>query len=92
MIKVEIVWGNSQSQQLIDIDLPDAAIIKDALQHPHVTKNLQLGLINTLQLGIFSKKASLLSPLRSGDRIEIYRPLKINPKEARRLRATHNKR
>ena len=38
-------------------------------------------------VGIFSRKVSLDHVLREGDRIEIYRPLLVDPKEVRRLRA-----
>jgi putative ubiquitin-RnfH superfamily antitoxin RatB of RatAB toxin-antitoxin module len=37
--------------------------------------------------GIFGKPVATSAMLRDGDRVEIYRPLKIDPKEARRRRA-----
>ncbi len=37
-------------------------------------------------LGIFSVRAELKTMLSPGDRVEIYAPLKCDPKEARRLR------
>lgn len=42
--------------------------------------------INTLSVGIYGKKAALNTVLKPHDRIEIYRPLQIDPKEARRKR------
>lgn len=39
------------------------------------------------RVGIFGKKVALETELRSGDRVEIYRPLQMDPKEARRKRA-----
>jgi putative ubiquitin-RnfH superfamily antitoxin RatB of RatAB toxin-antitoxin module len=42
--------------------------------------------------GIHGKRASLDQPLAEGDRVEIYRPLAIDPKEARRRRAARTKR
>lgn len=47
--------------------------------------------IEQLAVGIFSQKCSLDTPLKAGDRVEIYRPLTIDPKAARRLRAERNK-
>jgi len=38
-------------------------------------------------MGVFSEKVDLDTPLSAGDRLEIYAPLQIDPKEARRLRA-----
>ena len=43
--------------------------------------------LNENKVGIFSKQRELQDVVQAGDRIEIYRPLLIDPKAARRLRA-----
>ena len=40
-----------------------------------------------LAVGVFSRPRQLDEPARDGDRIEIYRPLLVDPKDARRHRA-----
>jgi putative ubiquitin-RnfH superfamily antitoxin RatB of RatAB toxin-antitoxin module len=45
--------------------------------------------IEKWKVGIFSKQVALDHGLRDGDQIEIYRPLLIDPKEARRQRVRH---
>lgn len=40
-----------------------------------------------LAVGIFGERVSLTQVLEQGDRVEIYRPLIADPKEARRHRA-----
>jgi uncharacterized protein len=47
--------------------------------------------ISTQSIGIWGRAAALDSLLAEGDRVEIYRPLTMNPKEARRLRAQRKK-
>ena len=42
--------------------------------------------IDTVEAGIYGKKVGLETVLKPQDRIEIYRPLQIDPKEARRKR------
>ena len=37
-------------------------------------------------VGVFGKRVALDQALREGDRVEIYRPLAVDPKEARRRR------
>jgi putative ubiquitin-RnfH superfamily antitoxin RatB of RatAB toxin-antitoxin module len=37
-------------------------------------------------VGIWGRKVALSEPLRAGDRIEVYRGLSVDPKEARRQR------
>ncbi len=44
--------------------------------------------IDPRRMGIFSRRVEPDTPLRDGDRVELYRPLLLDPKEARRLRAT----
>jgi putative ubiquitin-RnfH superfamily antitoxin RatB of RatAB toxin-antitoxin module len=39
-----------------------------------------------LAVGIWGRKVALGDPLRAGDRVEVYRGLQVDPKEARRLR------
>lgn len=43
-----------------------------------------------LHLGIFGSKIEADAVLQAGDRVEIYRPLTINPKDIRRKRAAKN--
>jgi len=38
-------------------------------------------------LAVWGRRATLQQALREGDRIELLRPLQVDPKEARRLRA-----
>jgi putative ubiquitin-RnfH superfamily antitoxin RatB of RatAB toxin-antitoxin module len=45
-----------------------------------------------LEVGVFSERRTLTDCLRDGDRVEIYRPLTIDPKEARRIRAAVRRR
>ena len=41
----------------------------------------------TMAIGIYAQPVELETLLKSGDRIEIYRPLTLDPKEKRRQRA-----
>jgi hypothetical protein len=45
-----------------------------------------------LEVGVFSQRRALADALHDGDRVEIYRPLTIDPKEARRIRAAVRRR
>jgi putative ubiquitin-RnfH superfamily antitoxin RatB of RatAB toxin-antitoxin module len=44
----------------------------------------------TLDYAIFGQRAGLATPLREGDRVELLRPLRADPKDARRARAAEN--
>ena len=42
--------------------------------------------VNTLEVGVWGRKVALSHLLRQDDRVELYRPLKVDPKVARRER------
>jgi len=46
----------------------------------------------SMQIGVFSQRRALSDALHDGDRVEIYRPLTIDPKEARRVRVAVRRR
>lgn len=43
--------------------------------------------IEHLRLGVFGRRVAAQHQLHDGDRVEIYRPLMLDPKDARRRRA-----
>mgnify|MGYP001488829797 FL=1 len=47
--------------------------------------------LETVPVGIFSRRVDLDTQLTDGDRVEIYRRLQLSPTEARRLRAERKK-
>lgn len=86
MVKVELVYiAANQSVLQLSLSLETGATVADALNQSGILKtNPEL---KELALGIFSKPVSQDTILRSGDRIELYRPLILDPKEKRRQRA-----
>ena len=50
----------------------------------HVIEDLSRQSIDDLSCGIYSQKTSLDTLLEEGDRVEIYRPLKADPRQVRR--------
>jgi uncharacterized protein len=77
-LKVEVVAARTDRAEVVAVRLADGATVRDAL----IAAGLQGD-----QVGIFGKRVSVDTRLADGDRIEIYRPLKLDPKEARRRRA-----
>ena len=83
MVKIELVYiAQDKTTIHLTMDLPPGATVGDALSeskihhtHPETT---------ALAVGIYTKIVSLDTLLRDGDRIELYRPLALDPKEKRR--------
>ena len=78
-LKVEVVAAVPRKEFVVTVELPDGASVRDALA--------KAGLSDERLVGIFGEPASLDTRLNEGDRVEVYRPLTIDPKEARRRRA-----
>jgi uncharacterized protein len=47
--------------------------------------------LDGLRVGVWNKVKTLDTPLRDGDRVEVYRALTVDPKEARRQRYAQHK-
>lgn len=91
-ITVEVSYALPGMQQLRRVVLEPPATIGGAiaasgmlLEYPQID-------LKKNKVGIFGRRSSLDDVLCDGDRVEIYRPLTVDPKEARRMRAGHAKR
>ena len=67
------------------VELPQPATVAQALAASGLLQAFGLDAAR-LRLGIWGRKATLEQPVRDMDRIEIYRPLTVDPKVARRDR------
>ena len=85
-MRVEVVYALADVQDIVVVDLPQGAVARDAVSESGILARHGLAAAQ-LQLGIFGKKIAHESLLHEGDRVEILRPLAIDPKEARRRRA-----
>ncbi len=84
MIEVDVILALPQSQQRWSLQLDDSACVGDALAAAgYVESAADAG----LKFGIFGRIVEVDRRLKHGDRVEIYRPLLADPKQARRRRA-----
>lgn len=86
-ISVELIYIEPTKQNIIKLDVPAGCNINQAIQGSGLLERYPEIDLAVNKVGIFSKIKQLDTVLQAGDRIEIYRPLKADPKEARRRRA-----
>ncbi len=86
MVKIELIYVPKDGTTLqVKMDIKQGATVAEALSKSGVydlypeTKGLAVG--------IYARQVSLDTVLKEGDRVEIYRPLVLDPKEKRRQRA-----
>lgn len=90
-IDVEVCYAGPQGQWLLRVRLPAGATVGDAIEASGIRARIpELG-IDDENVGVFSRPRSLSSPLHAGDRVEIYRPLLLDPRAARRMRAARQR-
>ena len=90
-VRVEIVYGSKTGDvRVIKQELKNNASIKQAIEQSGILAMYPEIDLDRNKVGIFSKKKELQDVVQDGDRIEIYRPLLVDPKEARRRRAKNN--
>jgi len=85
-MKVEVAYATPAEQVVVAVELPPGATLAQAIdvsglrqQFPDI--DLRYG------VGIFGEGRALTDTVSEGDRVEIYRPLKADPKDQRRRRA-----
>ena len=90
-ILVEVAYALPEEQVIISIEVPKKINIKQAIEKSGIQKKFPEIDLSKNKVGIFGKQTTLDHLLSDRDRIEIYRPLILDPKEMRRKRASKNK-
>lgn len=85
-MRIAVVYATSDIEQRADVTLPAGAVVADAVTASGLIERLRLERA-TLDYAIFGQRASPSTPLEDGDRVELLRPLIVDPKAARRKRA-----
>lgn len=87
VIRIEVAYAAPRRQVIVQLDMPEGCTVEEAIeasglraQFPDIERHPVAG--------IFSRKVELDETLKPGDRVEIYRPLIADPKEARREKAS----
>lgn len=91
LITVEVVFARPDEQALEQLHVPADATVESVIRQSGLLKRFPEIDLSINKVGIFGKATTLTSPLSEGDRIEIYRPLIADPKEARKKRAAEGK-
>jgi putative ubiquitin-RnfH superfamily antitoxin RatB of RatAB toxin-antitoxin module len=86
-LTVEVVFALPLDQDCTVVRLPDGASVRDAIARSGVAARQPTIDLGACRVGIWGRLAALDERVRDGDRVEIYRPLQADPKEARRQRA-----
>ncbi|EAT12697.1 RnfH family protein [Bermanella marisrubri] len=89
MIQVEVAYAKPEKQRILALEVEQGTTVFEAAEKSGILQEFPEIDLENAKMGIFGK--AVRSPkddvLRAGDRVEIYRPLIIDPKQARANRA-----
>ncbi|MQR01623.1 RnfH family protein [Glaciimonas soli] len=85
-ITVQVCYATREHQILRSCTVPEGISLHDAIKQSGVLEEVKECDLSTCRVGIFGKLKSLDTPLRDQDRVEIYRPLTVDPMVSRRRR------
>jgi putative ubiquitin-RnfH superfamily antitoxin RatB of RatAB toxin-antitoxin module len=92
-IRCTVAYATRERQHLISIELDAPATIQDALAAARVRADPAAGIPwEAAAVGVFGAPRARAEPVADGDRIELYRPLRKDPREQRRERLQRERR
>lgn len=86
VVEVEVVYATPERQARYPLRMNSGTTLVDAIRACGVLEDFPEIDLARNRVGIFGTAAKRAQVLRDGDRVEIYRPLSADPKEARRAR------
>jgi len=84
---VEVVYALPDRQRVVNVPLADGMTAEQAVQASAILAEFPELAAKERILGIYGRRIEGTQQLRDGDRVEIYRPLKFDPRDARRRAA-----
>lgn len=87
VIRVEVVYAMREEQVLVALDVEEGTTARQAVEQSGVLRRFPEVDLARTSIGIFGRVTTPDTLLRDGDRVEIYRALLVDPKDARRARA-----
>jgi len=90
-LSIELVFASRDRQELLQLRLPPRSSVRRAIVQSGIAERFPEFDFAELQAGIWGRPVAQSHRLEDGDRVEIYRPLQIDPREARRKLAAEGR-
>jgi putative ubiquitin-RnfH superfamily antitoxin RatB of RatAB toxin-antitoxin module len=90
-ISIEVVFATAERQEICELEVPSGTSLIEGIHLSEISTLFPDLDLDQLQKGIWSQLANDDYVLQAHDRIEIYRSLVTDAKEARRKRANRGK-
>ena len=87
---MRVVYALPERQVVVELALDEGATVNDAVTKSGLPQRF-LQIVAPISCAVFGRVVPLSQPLRDGDRVEILRPLQVDPKEQRRQAAVRTR-
>ncbi|MGO3860013.1 RnfH family protein [Neisseriaceae bacterium CLB008] len=84
LINIEVAYATETEQVIESLRVPDDTKLSQVIAYSHLPERFSELKQWPLDLGVCGKVMPLETVLKPNDRVEIYRPLTLDPKERRR--------
>ncbi len=90
-LHIEVACATPRKQRIIALTVSEGTTLREAVERSHIAEEFPEIEVGHAPLGIFGKKVAKpeQTAVADGQRIEVYRPLLIDPKQARINRAAN---
>lgn len=88
---VEVAYAEPERQLILGLALQPGMTVRQAIERSGILAHFPDIDLDACKVGIFAKATTLEAEVQPGDRVEIYRPLIADPKEARKRRTAKHK-
>lgn len=85
-MNVGVCYAQADRQFWLRLEVPDGSTISEAIELSGVLTQYPEIDLETQKVGIFGKLAKLETPIKEGDRVEIYRKITADPQQVQRRR------
>jgi uncharacterized protein len=86
-VKIQVIAAWPDRALCQDLEVAPGTPLAAVRGHPDLLPGLVEAWDQAAEIGIFGGRALASQPLEPGDRIELWRPLQLDPKDARRAKA-----
>jgi putative ubiquitin-RnfH superfamily antitoxin RatB of RatAB toxin-antitoxin module len=90
-LRVRVVYALPDQQASVELEVPPGTTAADAVTRSKLLEKFPEAAARPLACAVFGRAVPLTYELREGDRVEILRPLLIDPKQSRREAADRSR-
>lgn len=90
-VRVELAYADPAREVLIGFEVDPGCPVRDCVERSGLFRLAPELRGSRLGFAIFGRRVEPADPVSEGDRIEVLRPLQVDPKEARRSRASRTR-